>query len=361
MHWIRSVLIFIATATTTCVSSAADNCSAHSNDGTAPDASDVLGLLQVRSVVTTRKAPAEGFRDLVFMHLPFNFGNTIEKMAMFPPSTGRLDDDKYIESMSGGKSFADSDVADVPSWPTVLSITKAGGEVWGHLNPDLQVTSNITKCPLYLTPPKYWPEDLLKKYIGKKHIFGILRDPYEKLVAQFRGAMPDYGGSMSSATLIACDVNTAVKNTLKKIVATGNTFIGGCANIPQSEFFDGPHGITIPVDNWRFPQSANEILQEHGYPWRIRKKDILHVGMCEDHWSADLDSETREMVRTVYAKDFELICRSFGHCDFSQDTCLQGVHHMCPYSNFSWDSEKEFYCPRPGVDMPNVRVRQECL
>jgi hypothetical protein len=299
--------------------------------------------------------------DLVFLHMPYNFGNTIEKIAMFPHNASRIQVLMYIMKLSGGKSFAGTDSSHIPSWEQVNQLTQPGGVVWGHFNPDLLKESAVTGCPLYLTPPKHWPEDTAKKYIGDKKPFAVLRDPYEKLVAQFRGKMKDYGGSDEKVD--ACDVNSAVKALMKKIVKTGDNTIGGCTNIPQSEFFEGKHGTQIAVDNWRFPQSANELFEKHNYPWHIVKEDVFHVWQCPDSWVGDFDDETRSLVKQVYAKDFELICKHFGHCEDGEKTCIQGVHTMCPEKFFTWDEKKELYCPAEGVDWKaeNIRVRPECL
>lgn len=337
------------------------------------DESDSSSLLQVKSDVQVHMHEAandglsrstqssNGKQDLVFMHMPFNFGNTIEKVAMFDSSVSRDDLKMYLMWIGGGK-FSTVDPEVKPSWEQVKNWTQPGGQVWGHLNPDLQDVSEITGCPLYLTPPKYWPEDVAKKYIGNKTAFAVVRDPYEKLVAQFRGHLPGYGGSATKETLAKCDFNTAIKDMLKTMIATDDPFHGGCVNIPQSEFFEGKYGIQIAVDNWRFPQSANEILQKHGYPWQIRREDILHVNQCRMKWTGDLDAETKALVRQYYKKDFELICKAFGHCDFEENTCLQGVHHMCPFTLFKWDNATEMACPKPGVDPAKykMRVRAEC-
>lgn len=357
------VLFIVAWSTNNADTSCTDtSCQIGPRDEADLEDSDMASLLQVR-IGSEAIAPSRAekkTKDLVFMHMPYNFGNTIEEVAMFPSSDPpRADAAAFISKLSSG-SFANPDQSKIPSWAYVRNLTKPGGENWGHFNPDLMVISDVTKCPLYLTPPKYWPEGVAKKYIGDKKVFGVVRDPYEKLVAQFRGAMPDYGGSVTPGTLATCNINKAVKDLLKKVKASGDMFQGGCTNIPQSEFFEGPYGITIPVDNWRFPKSANEVLEQHGYSWHIRKEDILHVSACEDHWSKEFDDETRSLVREIYAKDFDIICKSFGHCNYDQDTCLQGVHHMCPSSVFTWDAAKEIYCPKPDVNMTNIRARKEC-
>lgn len=303
-----------------------------------------------------------GQKDLVLMHMPYNFGNTVEKVAMFSNASKEAYS-KYVVELGGGSFAGTSAGSKQATWDQVNKLAQAGGEVWGHMNPDLQVTSAATGCPLYLSPPKHWPQDVAKTYFGNRTIFGIIRDPYEKLVAQFRGGMPDYGGYNRLVTA-SCDINTAVKSRMKAIIATGKPpsefFEGGCASLPQSEFFEGDYGITLPVDNWKFPKSMNEVFETHGYDWRIETDDILHVNLCNEHWSGDFDSETRSLVQQVYKKDFELLCKSFGYCDYDQNTCLQGVPNMCPPSLLAWDESKKLSCPIATASTVNLRMRTEC-
>ena len=79
-------------------------------------------------------------------------------------------------------------------------------KLWGGVAPELQELSEITGCPLYFTPPKYWPEDLAKSYITGKKVFGIVRNPIERLVAMFRGGYSEYG-SFPPRFRETCDVN----------------------------------------------------------------------------------------------------------------------------------------------------------
>merc|ERR1719282_700762 len=46
-----------------------------------------------------------GARDLAFMHVPFNFGHTIEKVALFPESVGLASATNYLGSLglAGGR------------------------------------------------------------------------------------------------------------------------------------------------------------------------------------------------------------------------------------------------------------------
>merc|ERR1712137_798846 len=97
-------------------------------------------------------------------------------------------------------------------------------------------------------------------------------------------------------------------------------------------FFDAPFGIDIAVDNRRFPESSNELFQEHGYPWHIGAQDCLHVSGCDQIWAADLDCEAKALVKKVYARDFELLCEKFGYCNDDESVCITGVPQMCPDS-----------------------------
>mmetsp|Transcript_86261 Transcript_86261/g.175230 ORF Transcript_86261/g.175230 Transcript_86261/m.175230 type:complete len:320 (-) Transcript_86261:46-1005(-) len=269
-------------------------------------------------------------RDLVFVHVPFDFGHTIESVALIDEaSPGRyLEYATYIMEIGG---FGDQ-ITQPATWEQANDLKKPGGEVWGHANPDLQVKSNVTGCPMFYTPQKYWPKELAESYFGNNMtVFGTLRDPYERLVAIFRGQDPDYGGDYDEFYK-SCDVNGAVKKMMQETLA-GDVYRDGCVFAPQAEYFDGPHGITLPVDNRLFPQSMNTVFADHGYSdMRIREQDLFHVANCPEVWSGDLDCETRKIVRQFYARDFQLLCDHFGYCNDDENTCIKGVPDMCPAS-----------------------------
>eukprot|EP00930_Biecheleria_cincta_P062937 TRINITY_DN4839_c0_g1_i1.p1 TRINITY_DN4839_c0_g1~~TRINITY_DN4839_c0_g1_i1.p1 ORF type:complete len:363 (+),score=55.68 TRINITY_DN4839_c0_g1_i1:86-1090(+) len=292
-------------------------------------------LLQTGLALATKRAS----RDLVLMHIPYNFGHTLEYVAYFP--TAVLDElvDGMGSGYSGGK--AASDVGElVEAYPM-----KPGGELWGHLNPELQVVSNQTGCPMYYTPPKYWPSDLAKRYFGNKQVFGLFRNPYERLVSLFRGNFEGYGGGYGKLH-DNCDVNAAVKLMMKRYLA-GDKYSNGCTFLPQTEYIDMPHGVTLPIDLQAFPNSMNAVLAQHGYDnLHIRTKDIMHVGSCDNVWAGDLDNETRAMVKQVYKRDFEFLCKTFGYCDQDKPVCLQGVPHMCPEKEFTWNETQQRYQQR---------------
>lgn len=287
-------------------------------------------LLQ-RDATRQRNEPvqtATGPRDLVFMHVPYNFGHTVEKVAAYGPGASGLQSfGLLLEKMgswsgSGGTQLREQEAREAVSDLNV---------VWGHVHPLLQEKSNVTGCPLYYTPQKHWPEDVAKAYFGDKKVFGLLRDPYERLTAFFRGNMHGYGFQAEEELVKKCDVNAAVKTIMKKYIAGDLKYNNSCSFVPQAEYWEGPHGISVSVDNRYFPDSMNKVFVEHGYnDMEIRTNEIFHVMGCNEVWSGDFDEETRALVRQVYQKDFDLICKLFGHCDPDENTCLRGVPMMCP-------------------------------
>uniref|UniRef100_A0A7S1LHU4 Sulfotransferase n=1 Tax=Alexandrium catenella TaxID=2925 RepID=A0A7S1LHU4_ALECA len=283
-------------------------------------------LQRIRSA--SRAAPAAASPaapELVFVHVPFNFGHTIERVAAFGPGlSGKADFMRYLDSYG---SWSGNDQA--PGRAQATQLPAVPGVAWGHISPALQAVSNATGCPMYYTPQKYWPEDLAQAYLGNKQVFGVLRDPYERLVAGFRGNIEKYGAS-APELFSTCDVNSAVKKTMRMYLA-GSQFAKTCSLLPQAEYFDGPHGITLPVDNRQFPSSMNTVFKEHGRPdLNISTEDIFHVSGCSEVWAGDLDSEARALVRQVYKRDFELLCQHFGYCNDEENTCIWQVPAMCP-------------------------------
>ena len=145
-------------------------------------------LVQLSLSTQPREPPAATERDLVFTHVPYNFGHTIEQVAF--AGSG------HIDVYASAQIIVDGSPMPVEKKFDMLQASmQPQGEIWGHMNPALHGTSNVTGCPLFYTPAKHWPKDLADWYFAGKKTFGVLRDPYERLVAQFRGNIPGYGGA----------------------------------------------------------------------------------------------------------------------------------------------------------------------
>jgi len=252
--------------------------------------------------------------DLVFVHVPYNFGQTISRVAAF--GHGQSARDAYtsvhsnLSTVSSRRAFLEANV-------------QPGGRVWGPVHPELLEISAVTGCNIDLTPPKYWPRELAARYFGDQQVFGMLRDPFERLVAQFRG--PILPGKQF---IESCDVNAAVRAMLEEYKR--DPFALNCQLVPQAEWFDAPYPISVVGDVRRFPASVNEIFAAHNSSMLIHRDDIAHVRLCTEVWAGDMDCETRALVREVYARDFALLCNHFGYCDMDETCCIQGVPTMCP-------------------------------
>jgi hypothetical protein len=274
-------------------------------------------LLQT-GVLTIPHGVDDGGGALVFMHVPHSFGHTIEKVAF----AGTNNNATY----QLGSAIAE--LGTTGSSSMLKTLGAPGGRLWGRMVPELHQISEVTGCPLYFTPAKHWPKDIAETYFRNWTIFGVLRDPYERLVAQFRGLTKEHGGNYSEFYK-TCDVNGAVKKMLATYLS-GNFYAEGCSFLPQAEYFDPPYGIALPIDNRRFPDSANQVMAQHGHPFHIDTSDVILPAECSEMWAGDLDCETKFLIKQVYGRDFELLCEHFGYCNHDVNTCVRSVPNMCP-------------------------------
>lgn len=277
---------------------------------------------------------SSGNGSLVLAHIPYNFGHTVEINGLL--GTRRpLHAVMRAFALRGGPLREKSPSFLQPprfvvDW-VLRFMSVSGAEFWGLFYPGLDQISNVTGCSMYLSPQKHWPKDLADEYFSGRKVFGILRDPYERLVAQFRGSLgKNYGGDWGEFRKV-CDVNGGIKKGLKGYISAKDPFAFGCTFLPQAEYFDQPFGIQVPIDTREFPDSMNKVFMEHGYShFVIDTDDLLHVTGCNEKWAADFDNETRGLIKEIYARDFKLLCEHFGYCDDDELACLPLVPEMCP-------------------------------
>jgi len=275
---------------------------------------DFVSLLQTSAHITDKRhiEAAKYSEDVVMAYLPYNFGHSVAAQA-----------NKALGIQWGDcGSRSDSSVC------------------LGNLR------SEVTGCTLKYTPGKYWPEDLAKSYFGNKTIFGIIRDPYERMVAQFRGSYRHTDPVLNEQ----CNVSEGVKRMMNEYLANveaGNPYVDDCQHLPQAEYFDQPYGVTEAIDNRFFPQTMNAFFAAHDLDaLQLETSQIAHVSGCDHVWSADLDQEARELVQKVYKRDFEFLCEKFQYCDLKDNTCVHGVPSMCPDSVFTWNTAQSMYVAR---------------
>jgi len=299
-----------------CGTGAAADCSAIDDEDAAETA---VQLLQTDATIHgVQMDRASG--SLSMAYLPYNFGHTVSKLAL-----------------ENGIEWGDCAERTDPSQPYE-------GTCLGHMK------NEATGCELMYTPGKYWPQDLAEQYFGNKTIFGIFRDPYERIMSQFRGS----GAAEYPELHAACDVNNGVKALMRDIIA-GNEFANNCNYLPQAEFFDAPFGVTVAIDNRFFPDSMNSFLDSQGYEaLHIADEEVNHISGCNDNWVGDLDCEARGLVYQHFKRDFDLACEQFGYCNTSENICLTRIHEMCPETLFAWNEEQWQYEPLDQVQLNAV-------
>jgi len=295
--------------------------------------SQVEGLAPMAQGVIDISPQGSSQKDLVLQHIPFNFGHTIATVMW-----GGSGFSKWFYALHSVAYYA---LPLKAKW-WIINGSRSGefSRIWGNLNPDLQTESEVTGCLLAFTPGKFWPKEVAEKYFADNQIFGMLRDPYERLIAQFRGNLPNYGGHSPEFSR-TCDVNGALEKMLELYQV--NPYANQCTLLPQAEYFDQPFGVAIAVDNRKFPDSANELLRLHGYSQQIAQQDIQHVSGCPEVWAGDLRCDVKAKVQEVYKRDFELLCQKFGYCNWDESVCIEGVKEMCP-SNLEQRRENATHC-----------------
>jgi len=278
-------------------------------------------------------------RDLAFVHVPMNFGNSVTEQAAL--------------GSGSGLSWGEVTAAGTKGWDYVNSIAQERPSFWGPMNPDLQKKSNWNGkgflstndgCPLYYTPQQHWPEDLAKSYFGNRTIFGNLRDPYDRFLAMLRGMIGGTVQGLQNSTAEECgeDFSEKIKTILPQFASLPTAL--RCQIQEQAPFFEGSHKITEILDLAQFPANAQQVLDEHGYdnvklePWEMH-----HVAGCDNTCDYDLDEDAKTLMQQFYARDFALIKSVFGHENNGGTacTCCKGVPGMCPPKEYAWDTSME--------------------
>lgn len=278
-----------------------------------------------------------GVRRLSFTHVPCNFGHTVENFGLGP------------NHKSAAVSL--SLVAPTYDWQVWIMnhVARArGGELWGMMHPAARPISEVTGCNLYYTPGKYWPAEAAKDYFGDRDIFAVLRDPYDKMVNEFRMQVQGIDSAFTalSRTEVSwreghlerenltyrmwystCDVNAYLQEELNKVLA-GDRFRVNCHMLPQSEYVEQPYGATVFVDNRKFPDSLLELTKARGYSLALEETSF-HNWMCNNISAYSLTEETKRLIRKVYKSDFDLMCENFGYCDDRELFCMENLTRMC--------------------------------
>jgi len=296
-------------------------------------------LLQMQSIEIQRKSKQQA--ELQFVHIPCTFGHTVEKVGL----SLDLDAESVVTLKTSIKATDSGDVTKANE--LMESIRGSDGVLWGMMLPELRARSNVTQCELYYTPPKHWPDEVSEKLLKGKKPFAMLRDPYDRLANEFRmqamGVDSVYNGLTREAVseregnleresakykkfYEECDVNGYLQAELQKYLE-GDKYRSNCHLLPSAEYFEQVFDPVEPVDERGIPSSFNSLMEANGY--KVHMEDTLHNTVCNGVSAYSLSTETKSLIKQVYAADFALICDSFGYCDRDEMTCHENIEDMC--------------------------------
>lgn len=278
-------------------------------------------------------------KRLVFVHIPHSFGHSIEKVAAMSPSASVED---FVDVMRHTLLIQSKTVNQLPQIHDLRQdmlefVGRPDAVFWGHSHPEAMDMSGASGCPYAFTPPRYWPADRQHSYYGHDFLaFGVVRNPYERLVSIFRQGGAGYltNSSAWQNWTKTCDVNGFLKEMLTRYNnghSVKDKSLEGCLFQPQSHYFDGKYGVKMPIDGRRFPGSANAVLRKFGFPNEIRPQDVVvDKFICKDLWAGNLNPEVRALIKETYTSDFDILCHHFGYCDREEPSCVPSVPGNCP-------------------------------
>jgi len=266
----------------------------------------------------------EGKQDLTFVSVPGNYPYLIEglRLQMYLHDNHLTEDIFDHQHQDLWFKLHDQNL-----WSQSEGAEAA--QLWGHASPMLRATSQVTGCILADTPPNDWPEMFAKKYMDNKIAFGVLQDPYTRIVDFFKSHPRVFATETET-----CDVDTAVEKSLGRWTS-GDKYELNCGLIPQSEYFDGKYGAKLAIDGRNLTGSLHETMQKHGFDFNkngfadlmARRQKI--GGKCQHLWAGSLSNYSKKLVKVVYENDFKLLCSKFNYCDNDETPCLDKLSGAC--------------------------------
>jgi hypothetical protein len=231
-------------------------------------------------------------KPLVFIHIPRNAGTSVEMCSQFDPN--------LPESDRWG--CANENIRGLTKLPMLEASTG-----WDRPWPPA--------CYKQHVPPQFLPEI----YNGKE-TFCVVRDPYSRMVSQFRFLMIHTAWNQQACT--ADVMNQALLEDLTA-VKKENPYIADCHYLTQSSYVYGiDPGTAAPVFKDEKHRSCKHVLHlehlstefealtnSHGYPYELRKKNkaqgTLGPKDCSHLKKEHLSPEVRGLIEDIFAEDFK--------------------------------------------------------
>lgn len=213
---------------------------------------------------------------LEFMHIPLNFGSSIEE---------------------AGAKF---------------------GVKWGLRHDWTRVPMRDGHyCQAHVVPPNYLPKPNM---YTNKEVFTVVRHPYERAISEYRLLLSVPWGDAWKTGLYnypecsAESLNNWLQNTLQRFLQ-GDRFINNCHMLPQMEYIQGDVrrfarwelGDVLHAED--LSSRFNSLMESRNHPVRLNISSPpyinAHMDVCPQLSKANLWDVTKEMLNTVYYEDFQ--------------------------------------------------------
>jgi len=186
---------------------------------------------------------------------------------------------------------------------------KCWTEVKNHSGKLCEPHAGCMKSEWWHVPPCFFLNDPYKGYVP----FAVVRCPYQRAISEFRccwkgfGApAKDEGKKTKRKNATADDLNTWLRDKLKKLASP---YRNGHF-IPQHFYIFDAHGQRyVPEENVLRFERLNEDLTNLGARYGIHIPPLPRVNESEmpRFKVEDLDADTRSLIESTFAKDFDLL------------------------------------------------------
>lgn len=198
---------------------------------------------------------------------------------------------------------------------------------WGAKHPQLQSQTfeftrldeatgerrHLDRCFRQHVPPVLLPEH----YFGRQS-FCVVRDPYDRLIAQL-GFQQIFFADRHNCT--AAGLNGYLAEALET-VRGGNPYVQDCHLLPQSAFVYAWDGQKLSVDRARrscdyvlrfehLDEDFDRLMNRRGYPYRLsgasRNQQFNGPPECEALTKEQIAPDLRRQIEALYSDDFDLL------------------------------------------------------
>lgn len=180
----------------------------------------------------------------------------------------------------------------------IEEIGKANGYKWGKYNENTERDSNDIPCNHWHIPPKYMKDVGKNEYNNKT--FCIIRDPYERMISEYK-----WFSHISFKSTSKEKLNEYVHTLPKRI--KNNPYSYDCHLLPQTEFIFDENGnrtcdVILEMNdlNTEYLNSELNLNLQH-------VDNVKRNALYSDLSIKDLDQESIDIINTIYASDFNFI------------------------------------------------------